>query len=135
MAVNYGQDTSCVTDVGLVDVQVTGATLIAQRVARLLQTPRGALGIIGDDPSRGFDVRSLVLAKLGPSDLARAKSQIEAECLKDEQVEAATATLSLVNGALTISVQIDSSEGPFSFVLTVDEVTTDLIFSFADGVQ
>lgn len=138
MAIVYGQDTSCVSDIGYTDVQVTNPRLlIAQRIARILQTPRGAFAIIGDDGSVGYDTRALINAKLGPTELAKAKADIEAECLKDEQVNDATATLTLnaQSSTLTISISLTSSDGPFSLVLAVGDVTTDILFSFQDGSQ
>lgn len=132
----YGSDTSCVDDIGLVDVQITNPrVLIGQRIARILQTPRGALGIIGDDPNVGFDSRKLIQGKLSPTTIAIAQQQIAAECLKDEQVQSANASLTLSNDVLTIAIDLASSDGPFTLTLNVSDLTTALIFSFQNGSQ
>lgn len=131
MAIFYGSDTNCVTDLPLIDLQVTNPNLlVGQRIARLLQTPRGGLGVIGDDPNRGFDVRQLVNGKLTPADLARAQQQIVSECLKDEQVQSADCTITASNGAVTVAVSLVGSSGPFTLTLNVDQLTTSAVFNF-----
>lgn len=131
MATLYGFDTACVSDVGLVDVVLTSAQLvIGQRVARRLQTRRGGLASV--DPAAadfGFDVRQLLLGRMSPSGLSQAQQQISAECTKDEEVDAADVTVSLVNGeAITIIIQLTSAAGPFVLTLNVVDLTIEAIF-------
>lgn len=131
MATNYGSDTYCITDIPLVDIQVTAPQqIIGQRVARRLTTPRGALGLIGDDGNFGFDVRQFFNAKLSPTEIATAQQQIADECLKDEQVGTATVELTYVaaSGDVSIRVRMTSAAGPFAFVLQVSQLTAALIF-------
>ena len=125
MAIYYGSDTLCVSDVPLVDVQtVDPFLLIGQRVARRLQTPRGGLAAFGDDPNFGWDVRQYTNGRLSPTNVDQAQRQIQSECLKDEEVLAAFVVITFVNGgALTISIQLTSSAGPFSLVLNVSQVS------------
>lgn len=130
MSVFYGSDTSCVSDIPLIDLQVTKPSiLVGQRIARRLTTPRGALASINDDPDFGWDCRQYVNAKLAPSDIITAKAQISAEVLKDEQVESCTVEFVGPNsaGALTITVNGTLSNGPFSLTLNVGQLTTDLV--------
>src|SRR5882757_10300149 len=90
MATNFGSDTHCITDVERIDHIVTSpALVIGERIARRLQTPRGALGLIGDDPNGGLDLRQYMLAKMRPGDRQIAEAQVSSECLKDEEVGAA----------------------------------------------
>lgn len=132
----YGSDTHCIEDVGLIDVQITDpAQLIGERIARALQTPHGALASVGGNPDRGYDSRALVLAKQVPGFETTEQAKIEAEVMKDEQVESCACTLSLVAGVLTIVLSIVSSVGPFTMTMNVTELTTSLVFSFADGDQ
>lgn len=130
MAVNYGQDTFCITDVPLIDTQVTNpALLVGQRLARRLQTPRGALAFINGDPNAGYDVRGLILGKLDPGTIAAAQTQIENECLKDECVQTVTCTVASSNGNVTISIKGTLAVGPFAFVLTVQQLTAQVFFA------
>lgn len=128
----FGQDTSCLTDVGLVDTQITDPRiLVGQRIARRLQTPHGALANIGDDPDFGWDVHQLINARLSPGTLSQYEQQISAECTKDECVQSATVTITQgAGGSVSISVDMQSSAGPFELVLSVDQLTSSLIFNF-----
>ena len=132
----YGSDTYCLTDLQLVDVQVTDPVrLIGQRLVRRLTTPRGALGIINDDPDGGLDVRQYINAKLPPSAITTAQADISDECQKDEEVSSALVSMTESLGVLTIRIDVDGSSGPFSLVLNVGDVTTDAIFSFNQANQ
>ena len=127
-----GSDTACLYDIGLIDTQVTDPVrLVGERLARRLTTPRGALGLIGDDPNAGFDVRQYVNGKLGPSALADAQAQVQAECLKDEQVESCICSMYLSGGALTLNLAITTAQGPFALTLNIGALTTALVFAAA----
>lgn len=129
MATFYGTDTYCVSDLPLVDVQVTDPKqLIGQRLARRLTTPRGALGLIGDDPDAGLDVRQFLNAALSPRQISAIGQAVEAEALKDEQVASSAATVTFAAGALTIALKVSSSVGPFQLTLSVSALNTSLIF-------
>lgn len=129
MATNYGQDSYCLTDVLLIDTQVIDPRiLIGQRIARMLQTPRGALANIGDDADWGWSVLQLINARIAPSQIAQYESQIESECTKDEEVASASVTISGSSGSYTISVQVTSSSGPFTLVLPVADLSASQIF-------
>lgn len=129
MAIFYGTDTDCVSDLPLVDVQVTDPKqLIGQRLARRLVTPRGALGLIGDDPDAGLDVRQFLNAALSPRQISAIGQAVEAEALKDEQVASSSAAVTFAAGALTIALKVSSSVGPFQLTLSVSALNTSLIF-------
>jgi len=131
MATNYGQDSSCVSDVGLFDLQITDPfILIGQRIIRRLTTPRGGLASIGDDANFGFDLRQLINTQLSPSSITRYQDQINAECMKDEEISNAVATISSSNGTVTVSISLTSAAGPFSLTLPVQNLTAAQIFSF-----
>lgn len=125
MAINFGSDTYCISDIPLIDLQVTDAkTLVAQRLARRLTTPRGGLAAIGDEADFGWDVRQYVNGRMSPALLSQAQQQIAAECLKDEEVASCDVSMSFVNGgALTITLQVTTADGPFSLVLNVSQVS------------
>lgn len=131
MATNYGSDTYCLTDLQLIDTIITDPRqIIGQRIARRLQVQRGALALINDDPNGGFDIRQYLNAKMGPGEIASAQSAIEAECLKDEEVQSASVSMTLDAGNLSISIRLAGASGPFQLVLNVSQITTDVIFSF-----
>jgi hypothetical protein len=130
MATNYGQDSYCLTDVGLFDLQVTDPfILIGQRVMRRLTTPSGALANVGGDPTFGWDIRQLINAILSPTSIAQYQSQIAAECSKDEEIQSATVTIAGTGVNVTISIQLTSSAGPFSLALPVQNLSASQIFT------
>jgi hypothetical protein len=132
MSIFYGSDTTCLTDLPLIDTQIDDPVqLIGQRIARRLQVPRGALGLISDDPTFGYDVRQLVNARLAPGDIANAQQTIKDECLKDQQVEDCSVKITAnTAGAVTIAVNLVASSGPFVLTLNVTALTVEAVFSF-----
>lgn len=132
MSAFYGSDTACVSDLGLVDTQISDPVqVIGQRIARRLQTPRGALALIGDDPDFGFDVRQLVNGKYAPADIHAAQTTIQNEVQKDEQVDSAIVSISIgAGGLLAIGLQVVSAVGPFGLTLNVTDLTVDVVFAF-----
>lgn len=130
MATFYGSDSACVTDVGLIDLQVTSpALIIGQRIARLWQSPRGSLALI--DPAaadRGYDIRQLPLMKLSPSTIASAQTQLENEAKKDEEVQSCTVGIVNSNGTITITGSFISAAGPFTLTGNVSAFTAPQFF-------
>ncbi len=125
----FGSDTFCLSDVQLIDTLVTDPhVLIGQRLARRLTTPTGGLAVINDDPG-GIDLRQYVLKRMGPNEVAALRTDIEHECLKDEEVSSVNADPTLVDGVLNIPMRVISSWGPFAFVLSVSQVNAQVIFS------
>ena len=121
---DYGTDLSCVSDLDPTGAEISGRVLLGQALSRRLTTPRGRLL---EDANYGFDLRQFVDDDLAPVDLAQIRSSIEAECLKDERVLAATATVTLTNNVLIVSVNLQDAAGPFPLVLSVTAVTTTVL--------
>ena len=126
MATDYGVDVDCVTDIDKGFALVTGFKAVAQALARRLQTPRGGLFY---DLDYGTDVRDLVEEGLTAREIAEWQAAIAQECEKDERVEHADATIALDAAAstATIKVRVETSAGPFQFVLAVSALTVALL--------
>ena len=61
-------------------------------------------------------------------DVASMKARIEAECRKDERVQAATAVITEgASGEFTVSIGIRSNLGPFAFTVAVDSMNVALL--------
>lgn len=122
---DLGTTLSCVFDCTDEYAVVSGRTCLAQALARRLVTARG--GLI-DDPNYGFDLTQFLNADMSPTDIAQAESGTEAECLKDERVLAADATVAVTPAqALIVTITITEADGPFSLVLAVSDVTVQLL--------
>lgn len=137
MATNYGSDSYCLTDIQRISTLVTDPrVVIGQRVARRLQTPRGALALINGDPNFGYDVRQLVNAKLTPQFKVTVGNAIRDEVEKDQEVLRAAVSVDDTSGGngIVISIDIQSSDGPFSLVLNVRDLTVEALISFQGQV-
>lgn len=140
--VSYGRDLSCflrnvslpmpdgstfvtVTfDLSTDMAEVDGRQGLAEALARRLVTTRGTLL---DDPDYGFDVRQYLNDDLAPRDLALIASGCEQEMLKDERVLRASATATLLNGVLLISISVIDAKGPFKLTLSAADVTIAIL--------
>jgi phage baseplate assembly protein W len=127
----YGVDTSAVPDLDLLFVPQTGPRVLAEAIARRLSTPRGGLFY---DPSYGLDLRDYLNAKFGRGDETRLRAAIANECIKDERILSADATVSLnvALQTLTLSLKLTTANGPFSLTLAISAVTTTIL-NFAAG--
>lgn len=96
----------------------SGKRVVGEAVARRWSTPRGRLL---DDPNYGTDVTDAVNADLSPSDIKRWQTQLAQEAEKDERVLSCTVTVTLIDGVLTVTGAVDTADGPFTLVLTVDQ--------------
>ncbi len=76
----------------------------------------------------GFDLRSLIAKRITPLERARLQKTIQAEARKDERVEDATVTLTATATSVTIHITLTLATGKFPLVLSVDSVSTAVIF-------
>lgn len=129
MSVDFGADISTpgVKDLDPYFSFVTGGELVGQALARRLVTPRGALALIGDDASYGYDVRAH-LNDDSPNVQAIEAAVVE-QLLLDERVESARATVTFNTTAESLRVDVlgRTGAGPFRFVLEVSAVTAKLL--------
>jgi len=122
---DLGTDLSCVSDCTSDMAEVSGRVALAQSVARRYQTPRGRLIY---DSNYGFDLTGYVNDDLSPADIARIQSGAAAEAEKDERVETAEVVIAVsVAGIMVVTVTLDDGNGPFTLVLSVSEVTVDIL--------
>ncbi len=128
----FGSDVACITDQSLIDEVITDPRrLIGERVLRRWQTQRGALASINDDPDFGWDITQYVNAKLSPGGIAQAQTQLQAEALKDEQVESCNVRLTQGTGGLvTVTATFSTAAGPFNLTVDVRDLTVEAVFSF-----
>ena len=122
---DYGSCVKCVSDLNGRGETVKGLRAIAESIARRLTTPRGRL--IGD-PNYGIDVTEYLNADLSRRDVAELRSAIISECLKDERVEEITVEVTIdASDKMTIAIQFVGADGPFEFVLSVNELSVEIL--------
>lgn len=104
--------------------ETSGGHLVAEAIARRLQTPRGRLI---DDPNYGFDLTGSLNDDLSQADIARISASVQGECQKDERVLSASVQASFVTGALIVSILLSLASGPFRLVLAVTAVSVQIL--------
>lgn len=104
---------------------VTGERVVAEAIARRLMTPRGRL--IGY-PNYGFDLTQYVNADVSPRDIVGIRNGIAAECVKDDRVLKADASIVLADDStFTVTIVLIGTQGPFTLVLGVSAVTVSIL--------
>lgn len=125
---NLGSDFHCVDDIDAnLSATTSGNRCLAENIARRISAARGSLFY---DPNYGTDIRSRLNAAQRVEITA---SQIEAEALKDERVKDVAASVtfgeagSANEGTLQVELSLTASDGPFSLVLSVSNVTVQIL--------
>ena len=125
METNYGMDLDCGPDLTRTMKVTSGRRLVAQNILRRFNTPRGSLP---DDPNFGTDMSLFVNDDLGPGDVGRIGSSMQAEALKDARVKSARTTVTLTgDGNFTAVLTLVDAAGSFQLVLGVSAVGVTLL--------
>lgn len=105
---------------------VSGASAVAQAVARRLITPAGALMF---HPEYGYDIRGTLNDDATERTPFQIQTAIEAEALKDERVLSVDVEtdFNARTGKTTVRLLGESAFGTFSLVLGVDDVTAEVL--------
>lgn len=124
IAPNFGQTWSCVSDITMPAIMVSGNRVVAEDIARRLQT---ALGQLIDDPTYGFDLTEELNDDIDTASIARIAGMVNAECLKVEAVAAASSTVVMSGTVMVVTILVTTASGPFTMVLSVSGVTVSLL--------
>lgn len=132
MAIDYGRDVSCTTELRTARYS-TGVRLVGEAYYRRLTTPRGQLRGGEDEANYGLDITAFVGRGDPKSVIASLPGQIESELMKDERSEDITVTVEQeptdggIGIKLLITITAVTTEGPFSLQLSVDDVSAELL--------
>lgn len=109
--------------------EVSGMLALAQRLLRRITTPKGFFPWW---PNEGINIHEYILTKVPTW---RIKSDVESECLRDEQVETIIATPEYRDGGKSIYLElfVVSKVGNFNFTMTATEASASLIALQAIG--
>jgi phage baseplate assembly protein W len=121
---DLGTDLSCIQDLTDEMATVSGRLGLAQALARRIITPRGALI---DDANYGFDITDFLDNDVLPATLAQVGGNVDAEFLKDQRVLASTTTVITSGQKLVTTSVVQDADGPFSLVLSVGDVTVEIL--------
>lgn len=118
---DFGTTLSCTFDLDAMGGVVSGIRALSEALIRRIITPRGRLLY---DPNYGYDVQGEVNDDIAPNQIGQIGANMDQEFLKDERVYASTTTVTLsAAGELDTNTSIQSALGPFSLVLTINQVT------------
>lgn len=122
---DYGVDVFCSNDFDPTMPMVSGPKLAILRLARRLYTPRGSCP---HAPNDGIDIRDFLNT---PTPTTIIAGQIRVELLKDEACLSADVTViqggTFQRREMTVNIAVELAEGPFSLVLSVNDVTVELL--------
>lgn len=128
--IDFGKDTSC-TDSLRTGRFSTGPRLVAEACYRRLITPRGSLRGGEDEANYGFDLSEKIGTVVNASTEAALPGQIQSELLKDERLSSVTVNVvSTKTGpavAWVVTIEGQTSAGPFTLKLSVSEVTVSIL--------
>ena len=111
--------------------RVVGRRCLLQALSDRLSTQRGGLWYA---PAYGDDIRRFIGASVRQRLIEQA---VEAECMQDERVLDARATVAesdddvLRTSRISLDIVIQDAEGPFAATLTVDQVTVSFLMKEA----
>lgn len=120
---NFGRDVWCDTRLLPHMPAVSGGLVLRQALIRRLLTQAGSIEYW---PDYGTDIRQFLLSGASLADIEGA---VESECTKDDRVDTATATATRDANVLTLDISITpgDDEADFDFVLSIDELTQEII--------
>lgn len=127
MAVDFGFDLSCTSDLDPKCTTTSGRRLVAEAIYRRLITPRGRLI---KDPNYGTDITVFINDDVSPVDIATLRAAIKAECRKDERIDDVDVDITAPlggTGKYKITISLDVGDGPFDLVLAVSAVTVEIL--------
>jgi hypothetical protein len=130
MAVDFGTDVSTYVggDLDPTFAVISGRRVVAEAIARRLETRRGALL---RDPNYGTDLRAWLNRDFvgSAATLFRLKASVDREAEEDERVLSADATVTYEPAfqKLRIAIAIETAEGPFELVLAVSAVSVAIL--------
>ena len=125
---DYGTDVQALDDLPDPEVLCGGETNAAYASGRRLLTPTGALEEIGEtEEYDSIDVREWLGARRGEAERASLETQASQVLTQDPRVLSSEVEVALGKGALQLEASLEGTEGPFSLVLSVDDVTTKLM--------
>jgi phage baseplate assembly protein W len=124
---DFGTDLNFIEDIPLNDQLCSGLRNLGNAMARRLITERGSLKYA---PDYGTDVREFLNDGMTPPAIAALVAAVQQELESDERILRANVTATdqnLATSSLTMTIQIDTEQGTFPLVLSVSDVTVELL--------
>jgi class 3 adenylate cyclase len=125
VAVDFGTAWSCIDDLTMPSIMVSGFRVVAEAIARRWQTDRGYL--VGD-PNYGYNLSNFIGDDFDKGTLNLIARNAAQEAEKDERVLRCECVVSLLpDQTLQVVGKVTTAQGPFSLVVGVNNVTVQLL--------
>lgn len=126
--------TTTAVDLALDMAEVSGRICLSQALVRRLVTSRGQLVDVVIPPSPqvanyGTDLTQYVNADMSTREIALVGANVDAELIQDERVVESETVASRVGPLLLVPIDITDGTGPFQLVLSISNVTVQLLSS------
>ena len=121
---DLGSDFWAIEDIDPNLTAVSGQTCLIQALVRRIISARGSMFY---DEDYGSDVRKFLSVPVRTGVVAQT---IETECLKDERVEDAAATVQYIEATRTLDIKLvitDQDDVEFALTVLVDDLTVELL--------
>lgn len=117
---------SCLGDLDPLFTLVSERTALIHAIANRYISTRGSLP---EDEDYGYNLRDWLGEVIGVNELAVIRQNVEDEALKDERVDAASATVQFFAGASRCEVRLTivGSAGEFQLVLGITDVSVAVL--------
>jgi hypothetical protein len=127
MAVDYGRDISCTTDLNPLLLDVTGSELMGQVCLRRLFARPGST--LSNPVDNTLDARDFLSQSITPRDLPRIGGLCVAALEGDQRIFSASVVASFdpILHLLTLDIAGTGANGPFNLTLVVSAVTVELL--------
>lgn len=131
LPVDYGTDVLALDDLVDPEQLVSDDLNLAYALGRRLLTPDGTMAAIGDTaPYDSIDLRDWLGQRLNPND-PNVLDDLQLQCRQvlsqDPRVDMVTVLATFAAGTLAVSVAGSGTDGPFSFVVKVDNLTAQIL--------
>ncbi len=125
---DYGTDVKALDDLPDPEELVSGDLNVAYALGRRLLQPVDALEEIADlEEFACIDLRDYLGESIDDQELAALEQRVNEILAQDPRVDSVEATVSFNDGALSVDASGFGVDGPFSFVLSADALSVDLL--------
>lgn len=123
---DFGTDISDFPDLDPMMPEITGRVVVLEAIYRRLSTPRGSLFY---DLDYGYSLLDLLGEGIDIRTLPIIETEIARECQKDERVTSAQVkcTYNSLTQSLNVAIVLQDGDGPFALVLSVDQVSVEVL--------
>lgn len=128
---DYGTDVAAVDDLPEIERLASGELNVGYACARRLMTPQGGLDEVdpSGQPYDSINIRDWLAGRVDQHALDQLELQAAQVLTQDPRVLSANCTATFGDGLLTLTSQIDGTDGPFVLVLAAGAagVTTTIL--------